>query len=346
MSIILYNVLWIDDDQRLVDDYIDEAYDYSLNLVHFSCWTDAKRELLTNIGKYEAIILDAKCRVDNDLSRFPKAISFLSRVLSDLNSLMKERQTFLPWYILSAGEAEQIGGIDDVVDGFPREWDADRSSSYYHKEGRERKLLFTRIRDFCEKNPSVRLKLKTIVFPQVFAAIRTAFQTSTVEEYMEELLMPFATTDMSATDCNRNFHLLRKVLEAIYLHMDKNGDFPESVRSAKNVNLNWCSLILQGEEEDILEQPRLKDKLAEFKSCRAYGTMPKILSQCVKTILQTANQFDHVDDPDELPPTYHRRYSLKEMTAQTGETPYLIRSFALQLCDILLWYEGRRTCGT
>ena len=59
----LIQVLWIEDDPVVTNSYPAEAEQYDLQLVHFPCWDDAKVALESNFNRWEAIILDAKCKV-------------------------------------------------------------------------------------------------------------------------------------------------------------------------------------------------------------------------------------------------------------------------------------------
>ena len=96
MSDNLIQVLWIDDERDIYDSCQRIAEDENIELHHFTCWEDAKIELENNFEKWEAIILDAKCKYlkdDADKARF------LSDVRDELKDIEhnKKRENKKEW---------------------------------------------------------------------------------------------------------------------------------------------------------------------------------------------------------------------------------------------------------
>lgn len=56
-------VLWVDDEVQLHVPYKNLAKLNGINLVPFECWADAEKELLNDYNRWEAIILDRKCKL-------------------------------------------------------------------------------------------------------------------------------------------------------------------------------------------------------------------------------------------------------------------------------------------
>ena len=63
---ITYKVLWVDDDESIVDGTILDAEEYNLQLDHYTNWQDAEQALKKNFNDYSAIILDANCKIRRD----------------------------------------------------------------------------------------------------------------------------------------------------------------------------------------------------------------------------------------------------------------------------------------
>ena len=100
MANIEYKVLWVDDDLSIVSSTQLYAENYHLKLDHYSNWEEAAKALKKDFEGYSAIILDANCKLkETDVEQE----IFIPVVLPSLSSIFGEKQTTIPWYILSAG---------------------------------------------------------------------------------------------------------------------------------------------------------------------------------------------------------------------------------------------------
>ena len=102
---IIYKVLWVDDEDAIVLGTQQNADEYGIELDRYSNWQDAEVALRTKFEDYSAIILDANCKLSQD-----KNITgtFINVVLHAIGQICGEKQKFIPWYILSAGTAENF----------------------------------------------------------------------------------------------------------------------------------------------------------------------------------------------------------------------------------------------
>lgn len=108
---ITYKVLWVDDDESIVDGTILDAEEYNLQLDHYTNWQDAEQALKKNFNDYSAIILDANCKIRRDSL---EEEDFITAVLPSLLRIFGEKRQYIPWYLLSAGT---MSNFDFIVKG-------------------------------------------------------------------------------------------------------------------------------------------------------------------------------------------------------------------------------------
>ena len=100
MANIEYKVLWVDDDLSIVSATKLAAEDYNLVLDHYSNWEEAEKALRKDFEEYSAIILDANCKIKKaDVEQE----EFITAILPSMLGIFVEKQSTVPWYMLSAG---------------------------------------------------------------------------------------------------------------------------------------------------------------------------------------------------------------------------------------------------
>lgn len=118
-----YTVLWIDDDTNIVESTKMIADEYNLILEHYTNWHEAECSLRKNFTEYSAIILDANCKL-RPLE--PEKEEFITAVLPQLLQIFGEKQTAIPWYILSAGTMSNfsttVNGAAASRERYAEEW--------------------------------------------------------------------------------------------------------------------------------------------------------------------------------------------------------------------------------
>jgi len=322
MNNIELNVLWVEDKESLHIPYCMEAESapYFLKLVPFTCWEDAEKELTgSSFDKWSAIILDAKCkyrRSDSD-----KAERFLPQVFVRLSKIYNEKNHTIPWYVLSGGGAE-VGPIEDLIVDERLKWDSDWPKKYYSKNT-ERSTLFTRIRK--QASLSNKLQIESILYPNLFDAIKDIKLDACVSQYMLELLGPIHFDILPDNLYKDGFYKARKILEYIFLSMINNGILPPEIKMKSDkgdINLTWASLFLSGKTP--IGTGWVYQKIV----------FDKVTSMIVKSILEVTGSYLHVgtrSQKDILDVGKHIKY--------TNDSPYLLRGIVFQLVDVILWYK-------
>ena len=99
---LTYKVLWVDDQEEIVESTKLDADEYGIELDHYTNWQEAEVALRNNFEDYSAIILDAFCKINK---KEDKKEEFINAVLPSLARLYGEKNKLIPWYILSAGRS-------------------------------------------------------------------------------------------------------------------------------------------------------------------------------------------------------------------------------------------------
>ncbi|MBR3744191.1 MAG: hypothetical protein IKN31_03675 [Bacteroidales bacterium] len=312
-------VLWIEDDPIIREAYHSEAEYYGLNLCTFDCWDKAKAALENDFSSWEAIILDAKCKQHTDSA--DNATKFLSEALSGLRFLFAQNKRTINWYILSAGSEEEIN--DSILDD-RKAWDGDWPKLYYSK-ATDRTELFKRISNHVKTRPK-EIQVKTNYFRDVFEAIREAELDERIEMCMKDLLIPIVFPDsVSAVDYNNRLTEARITVEYIFRGMTKMGLLPLIQNNNKkgSINLYESCKVISGKP---------------WGKCHynvVNNVFPGILYQNLLNIVNIVGSSVHSKSDEIVLPADFCQYN-----RGTGGTSYLLKSFAFQLCDVILWYNN------
>jgi len=97
---VIYKVLWVDDQEEIVESTKTDADAFGIELDHYTNWQEAEVALRNNFDDYTAIILDAYCKIES--TEDIKDV-FIGAVLPKLHIVFGEKKKSIPWYILSAG---------------------------------------------------------------------------------------------------------------------------------------------------------------------------------------------------------------------------------------------------
>ena len=313
-------ILWVEDDPKCTENYPLEAAISGLQLCPVGCWDDAIQALNTEFDRWAAIILDAKCKKKkNDEDN---AAKFLIHALSDIKEICASKKRRIPWYILSGGSENEL---NDLIHDDRLEWDSDWPRKYYDKNT-EREILYRRIRYHVSQVKF--LQIRSILYRNVFEAIKEIGVDEEVDKLMEDLLLPLHFKNIENKDYNNRLTYVRTCLEYIFRSMMKYGILPKNkmIGPKGDVNVTWCSKILAGEDIE-------KDKAKIIVSYKK--VLPALLKDHIKDMLFAVGAFVHSEDEK----AEHSRKT-KEYLKMVDNSSYLISSFALQLCDLILWYKN------
>ena len=321
-------VLWVDDDPVLTKELPGEAYDFGLDLKPFLCWDEAEPELDAKFECWDAIILDAKCKHHRNSNA--QADKFLIEALTAISRICAVHGRQIPWYILSAGGAE-VGPIENYIPEERKKWDGEdwdnshNGRNYYLKTTTECEMLYSRIR-YQANNLSQLTQLKSTLYRDVYDAIRVCKLDEEVEWLLGDLLCPIHF-DVKLRTENQLMWANRKSLEYIFRSLIEHWEILPSSLIGKtgkdDINLTAASKLLSGYEVTL--DTKVYKPTAPI--------VDKIISENIKNILYITGSYLHTGGED---PT-QKFYRTADHLTKVHNAPYLIRSCAFALCDVILW---------
>lgn len=315
----LIQVLWVEDDEKVTKTYPVKAKLLGLQLVPHLCWDDAKVALEREYDRWSAIILDAKCKHHRESA--DNAVRFLGEALKDISTIAQKKGRTIPWYILTGGDESEVS---DSINDDRMEWDSDwtvaKHKNYYSK-ATDRDELYRRIRYRASISPRLQIQK---MYRNVFEAIEECNIDIEAYNALEDLLIPIHFPDeIDAKDYNDKFQKARDVLEYIFRSMSTYGILPNW---GKQVNLTASSLLL-----DNMDFKNKDDSPIVTSRARI---LPKELSRIMKVMVNIIPPFCHSDSGIE------DNVSKKEYMTSVENSTFLLKSFTLQFCDLILWYHN------
>lgn len=321
----LIQVLWVEDDPKIIYSYPQKAESFGLELVSFPCWDNAREALESDYDRWSAIILDAKCkyhRGDTD-----NAVKFLAAALKDIAVISKEKQRVIPWYVLTGGaESEVSDSITDDRMKWDADWTTDTNKNYYSKNV-DNEMLFRRIRYFAKKSP--RMQIQEMYRDS--CELLDQLDTNACEDIMtilEAIHFPDSHPDFTP---RLFYNPLRKALEYIFRDMRKVSIIPDNFFNGNTVNINQCFMFVIGKDAEKLG----------FKH-KDGGITPRHIQDMMSLIINLGNANSHSFETShytELSEEEIQNYD-KHIKTIGGNSKLMIFSIALQFCEILQWMNN------
>ena len=315
----LIQVLWVEDDGSIINQYKKDAYYANLELVSYPCWDDAREALENEYDRWSAIILDAKCKHHRDSS--DSAVVFLREALKDISVLAEKKHSVIPWYVLTGGDTTEVS---DSINDERLRWDSDwtrSSNKKYYSKNTDTGMLYDRIRTHARYSYCLQIHK---LYRNVFEAIEECKIDDAAYNALEDLLIPVHFPNaIEAKDYNDKYQKARDVLEYIFRSMSTFGILPNW---GKQVNLTASSLLL-----DNMDFKNKDDSPIVTSRARI---LPKELSRIMKVMVNIIPPFCHSDSGIE------DNVRKKEYINSVDNSTFLLKSFTLQFCDLILWYRN------
>jgi hypothetical protein len=301
-----YQVLWIDDDAEKQDAFLDSAYLEGMNIKYFKTSKSGMEELSDNLSYYDAIILDA--RVFNESEDEAPSLLGLHNSIKKINNLSDRKK--IPYFIFS-------GYIDKDENASAREMLADEK---IFTKGKDNQRLFDAIKNEADKQIETQIKHEN---QALFDALA---------EYPDTARDTFISIFKGLKGLNNQFEdqlyftQLRIILESFFRKANGIGLLHDKCVTvgASKVNLTDSSLFLSGQDTKYL---KVTCSVTHF---------PKLISDSVRNIIFTTGAASHTTEVDVTQNIDIQTYR-KDI-----RTPYLLYSLALQLMDVLIWFDGYR----
>lgn len=316
----LIQVLWVENDPVIIEAYPYEAEEYDLQLVPFTCFDDAYMALCEDYQRWDAIILDAKCKVK--ASDVDKAIPFLTQSISRIAELAKDNNKTIHWYILS-GQGEEA--ISDVIPDTRLAWDKDWTDSTnkkFYSKATDRETLFQRIRKHHSYIPE--FQIKNDIYNKVFSSLKSMGISGYTESILLDILLPLHFIEKQTNfKPILHYNQLRQLLEYLFRACHKVGLIPDQCIQCGKVNLNQCSIYMAGKNADIAGVRYGKD---------GERIIPEYIEAIIRSVLDFGNVHSHTVELD-------KEDTLKiENILKSSQSKYLIFGLSLQMCEVITWF--------
>ena len=330
----LIQVLWVEDDPQITLTYPIEAAQYNLQLVPFGCWKDAEEALVADFNRWSAIILDAKCKYKHD--SHDNAAVFLTQAIHAIDTICTNHHRIIPWYVLSGGSEEEL---NDLIIDSREEWDGDWKAKKYYSKTTDRDMLFHRIP--YHARVSLEMQIRLVYYPDVFKAIKKANLDVDVENYMEDLLLPFHAIYNKEQDYNDQMTKVRKCIEFIFQSMAQHGILPNKrqgdayimddilVDRRGGINNTWCSNIIAG----------VSINKKEFV-IKSINILPNVLKDSFQRLIEISASYEHAVNKNATDEQLRNSRQTSVFLDSIGNAPYLLRGMTMELCNIILWYSS------
>lgn len=322
----LIQVLWVEDDNSIINQFKSDAYFSNLELVPYCCWDDAKEALESDYDRWSAIILDAKCKHHRDSA--DNAVRFLSEALSDISELAATEGRTIPWYVLTGGDTSEVSdSINDKRLKWDKDW-TDSSNKKYYSKNTDTEILYNRIKYHAQESPRLQIQK---MYRNVFEAIEECKIDDEAYNALEDLLLPIHFPDaIDANDYNIKYLEARAFLEYVFKSMSSNRILPNWRWDNKKKfrrNFTASCFLLTGSD--------FNDNQGKRKFVIKKGVLPKEFIGIVKLMMTMIPQFCHSDDNED-----ENKLNKNEYLKYVDGSTYLLKSFSLQLCDMILWYRN------
>ena len=319
----LKQVLWVEDDTSIIPQFIEDAENSGLELVPNCCWDDAKEALENDYDRWSAIILDAKCKHHRDSA--DSAVVFLREALKDISVLAATKGRTIPWYVLTGGDTSEVSdSINDERMKWDKDW-TDSTNKKYYSKNTDTEMLYNRIKYHAQESPRLQIQK---MYRNVFNAIEECKIDDEAYNALEDLLVPIHFPgEIEASDYNDKFKKARVVLEYVFRSMIENGMLPDW---GKNMNTRWSSCILAG--KPAVKYVKDGDDIVVVESKEA--VLPTALNYTVRAMVNILPADVHSKSGDA------NAVNIPDYIKCVDGSTYLLNSFALQLCDLIVWYRN------
>jgi hypothetical protein len=209
------NVLWVDDQPK--EDFMNEAFEYGLDITPASSVNSGLDALRDKSKVWDAIILDANCKITDDEQEQPS----LKALKEAINQLVHMR-TEIPWFVYTGGDYEGVEHLEYMIK--ERSYD-DR---LYYEKPKQRYDLYENIKKAVDNSRAYLVRQNNAVVCNFY------------KEYdLVELLMDYNNDDFGTDSSVPN--RVRQIIEWVMRYLEDKGLLPVPFVGS---NIAKCSMAL------------------------------------------------------------------------------------------------------
>jgi len=303
-----YNILWIDDeyDHPEMEPFIIQAETMDIILNGYSNFREGFDALSGNLNYYDVILLDALFLEDEKSETVSK--KGLGASIAKINEL-KSKKAF-PYFVLS-GQSTFTDVQNDILD-------ANGLKCYNKKNPEDVKKLLETIKTEADTQIDLQIKHEN---QSLFEVLKE--YPDSARDTLISIFKGLKGFDNQFDD-QLYFTQLRMILEMLFRRANAFGLLHDKCVNVNGnqVNLTESYLFLSGLDTN------------HFKVNCSVTHFPKVIANNVKNIIYTTGAASHTSVVD-ITENIHIQAYRKNI-----KTPYLLYSLALQLMDVLIWFDG------
>ena len=255
------NVLWVDD--LPTDDFMNEAFDNGLDIESVKSVNSGISALKDKSKVWDAIILDANCKITDDEQEQPNIMA-MKKAVQELVYM----RTDIPWFVYTGGDYDGVENLKFIIN--EREYD----DKLYYDKPKDRYKLYEKIKEVATNNEIFLLRKK---YPREFKAADMI--DGATQELIKGLTYKY---DDNRGDVQDYFTPARKIIERIFKKLKKQELLPPISK------LNSMSRFLN--------EKKFEDDDCSFNL--NIDIMPKPLCHSLKYFLDITQDGSH--DSDDL----------------------------------------------
>lgn len=303
-----YNILWIDDehnDEALLP-FILQAEQQDIILEGYGSFKEGFNALEANINFYDVILLDALFFEDEN-SETPNPAG-LGSAIQKINELRNKKS--FPYFVLS-GQTHFTEVTNPILEAF-------KLRCYNKKKAEDVIELLQNIKAEADMQTDLQIKHGN----QLLFEILNDYPDAARDTFMS-IFKGLKGFDNHFDD-QLYFTQLRIILEILFRRANAFGLLHDKCVqvNGSQVNLTESCLFLSGQDTNHL---KITCSVTHF---------PKLIANNVKNIIHTTGAASHTSVVDITENIHIQAYR------KSINTPYLLYSLALQLMDILIWFDG------
>lgn len=303
----IYNILWIDDEHNHLEmePFIIQAEQQDIIIDGYSSFKEGFDALESNLSFYDAILLDALFYEDEESETVnPMALGSAIKRIYELRT-----KKIIPYFVLS-GQADFTDVTNPIIEAF-------NLRCFNKKNSDDVKELLINIKKEADVQIESQIKHENQVLFDV------------LKEYPDIARDTFMSIFKGLKGLNNQFDdqlyftQLRIILEALFRKANANGLLHDKCVqvNGSQVNLTESCFFLSGFDTKHLEVNCL---ITHF---------PKVIATNVKNLIYITGAASHTTEVDVT-----RNIDVQAYRKEIN-TPYLLYSLALQLMDVLIWFN-------
>jgi hypothetical protein len=303
-----YNILWLDDehDHPEMEPFIIQAEARGIILIGYGNFKVGFEALQSNLNYYDGVLLDALFFFDESSATPNK--KGLGASIGKLNEL-KGKKVF-PHFVLS-GQSSFTDEQNDILE-------ANDLRCYNKKKPEDVKELLETITEEADKQTDLQIKHEN----QLLFGILNEYPDSARDTFTS-IFKGLKGFDNQFSD-ELYFTQLRIILESMFRRANAFG------------LLHDKCVQVHGSQVNLTESYRFLAGLdtSHFRVNCSVTHFPKLIADNVKNIIYATGAASHTSVVD-ITQNIHIQAYRKDIN-----TPYLLYSLALQLMDVLIWFDG------